>query len=251
MQNAISEHNYARSYNRFYGEQFGMFALFDLPADQEAIFQRFLEYLVEEEYCDGFSIMKSMGYRYQQPQEPPTYTDNPEAFDVVDYWQKRLNKSATLPRLPSSIDFEMIEPLHFLLLRDLTMAVKNGRTIDIRYKQTEIINHYFDIYKTLSKKENLSVTENEYYFNLCELFKNMPDVEEDQEEKNVDEEENGKKKRKLNIPESVKVEFGRKYYNIVANNLITNPRWNLKRKFFENHITRAYFIENVSEQEKS
>lgn len=226
LQNAISEHNYIRAYNRFYGERFGIYAHFDLPPNSDAGFKKFLDYLVEQEYCDDYKIMKSLGYRGVNPQQLPKYTSEPETFDVITFWEKRITKSTSLPRLPSSIDFKMIEPLHFLLLRDLTRSVKNGRMIDIRTKQTDLIEHYNDYYLHLSKKDKLTETESAYLFNLSEFFDTK----------------NG---------HNAKVEFGRKYYNLVVNNLITNPRWNFSRKLFEQHVTRAYFIENIPEPEKA
>ena len=237
LQNALSEHNYIRGYNRYYGESYGIYAYFDLPANQEAIFKRFCDHLVAEEYCDDYSIMKSLGYRFSSPQQMPIFTESPEHFDLISFWEKRLSKSQTLPRLPSSIDLNTIEPLHFLMLRDMTRSVKNGRTIDFRSKQTELIEHYFDYYKALNKKITLTEPEKDFYFNLSELFKNMP-IPNDPNEK-------------VKITENVKVEFGRKYYNLVMNNLITNPRWNISRSVFEQHVTRVYFIENVPEQEKA
>ena len=98
-----------------------------------------------------------------------------------------------------------------------------------------MIKHYQDQYKHLTKKNELagnseenklSYEEEAMLYNLSEIF----------DDKNM---------------HNVKVEFGRKYYNLVMNNLIANPRWNFSRKLFEQHATRAYFIENVPEKEKA
>ena len=235
LQNALSEHKYIRAYNRYYGENFGIFAHFELPENSENFFNQYLEHLVEQEYCDDFFTMKSMGYRFSRPQPLPNYSLNPEPFDLIKFWEKRLTKSASLPRLPSAIDLQTIEPLHFQLLKDLTTSITNGRTIDIRTKQTDLIKHYEDYYKHLKKKnqqaanseeDRLTEVEEAMLYNLSEFF----------DDKNM---------------HNVKVEFGRKYYNLVMNNLITNPRWNFSRKLFEQHATRAYYIENIPEKEKA
>ena len=161
-----------------------------------------------------------------RPEALPNYTQEPEPFDLISYWEKRFTKNTTLPRLPSTIDFKMIEPLHFVLLRDLTTSVKNGRIINIRTKQTELIKHYREYYEYLSNKESLNETENSLLFNLSEFYdtKNM---------------------------HNAKVDFGRKYYNLVVNNMITNPRWTFVRKLFEQSVTRADFIDIVPELEKA
>ncbi len=235
LQNALSEHKYIRAYNRFYGESYGIYAHFELPENTEQLFNQYLEHLVEQEYCDSFFTMKSMGYRFTRPQPLPHYTQDPEPFDLISFWEKRLSKSVSLPRLPSAIDLQTIEPLHFELLKDLTTSITNGRTIDIRSKQTDLIQHYSDYYKHLSKKneqvsnsneEKLTSAEEILLFNLSEFF----------DDKNM---------------HNAKVDFGRKYYNLVMNNLVTHPRWNFSRKLFEQHATRAYFIENVPEKEKA
>lgn len=239
LQNALSEHKYIRAYNRFYGENFGIYAHFDLPPNTEAIFTKYLEYLLNEEYCDSYFTMKSMGYRLSQPEPLRRYSSETEKlkFDVISFWEKRLNKSTTLPRLPSAIDSNLIEPLHFMLLRDLTTSVRNGTTIDIRSKQTELVKHYRDYYESLAKKIKLTDAEEACLYNLSSFFdtKNMP--------------KNGN--GKTIVSDAAKVEFGRKYYSLVFNNLITNPRWNFSRKLSEQHVTRAYFIENIPEQEKA
>ena len=239
LQNALSEHKYIRAYNRFYGENFGIYAHFDLPPNTEAIFTKYLEYLLNEEYCDSYFIMKSMGYRLSQPEPLKSYSSEPEKlkFDVISFWEKRLNKSTTLPRLPSAIDSNLIEPLHFMLLRDLTTSVRNGTTIDIRSKQTELVKHYRDYYESLAKKIKLTDAEEACLYNLSSFF----------DTKNIPKNENGK----TIVSDAAKVEFGRKYYSLVFNNLITNPRWNFSRKLSEQHVTRAYFIENIPEQEKA
>ncbi|MHA1200373.1 MAG: winged helix-turn-helix transcriptional regulator [Candidatus Heimdallarchaeaceae archaeon] len=236
LQNALSEHKYIRAYNRFYGESFGIYAHFELPENTEQLFNQYLEHLVEQEYCDSYFTMKSMGYRFTRPQPLPNYTQNAKPFDLISYWEKRLSKSTSLPRLPSAIDLQTLEPLHFQLLKDLTTSVKNGIVIDIRTKQTDLIKHYQDKYNHLTKKNQLAANSSEenkltfeeesMLFNLSEFF----------DDKNL---------------HNTKVEFGRRYYNLVMNNLITNPRWNFSRKLFEQHATRAYFIENVPEKEKA
>ncbi len=237
LQNALSEHKYIRAYNRFYGEKFGIYAHFDLPENTEAIFTKYLEYLLDQEYCDSYSIMKSMGYRDSQPEPLKTYSSNPETFDVISYWEKRLTKSTKLPRLPSPINPELIEPLHLLMLRDLTTSIRNGITIDIRTKQTKLIEHYKHYYDSLVKKVKLEDWEEACLYNLSAFF----------DTKNMPRNENGKFK----VSDAAKVEFGRKYYSVVVNNLIKNPRWNLDRKLFEPHVTRAFVIENIPEQEKA
>ncbi len=226
LQNALSEHNYIRAYNRFYGERFGIYAHFDLPHDTMPIFTKFLDYLVEEEFCDSYNIFKALGYRHDKPEQLPNYSLDPEPFDIIAFWEKRSEKSSTLPRLPSAIDFDTIEPLHFLILRDITSHAHNGVEIGIRTKQTDLIEHYRQYYKHLGKKIKLNTTEEHYFSCLGNFFDTR----------------NG---------HNSKVDFGRKYYNTVRNHLVTNPRWNFSRKLFEQNVTRAFIIENVSEKDKA
>ena len=226
LENAISEHNYIRAFNRFYGERFGIYANFDLPHDTMQIFTKFLDFLVEEEYCDSYTILKASGYRFDKPESLPHYTQEPETFDIIQYWEKRRSKAASLPRLPSAVDFETIEPLHFLILRDITSHTQNGVEIGIRTKQTDLIEHYKQYYKHLGKKIKLKYPEEHYFACLKEFFDGR----------------NG---------HNAKVDFGRKYYNVVRNHLVTNPRWNFERKLFEQNVTRAFIIENVPEKDKA
>jgi DNA-binding Lrp family transcriptional regulator len=240
LQNALSEYNYIRAYNRFYGERFGIYALFDLPQNINGMFNKFLEYLVEEEFCESYTIFKSTGHRFSSPAPLPNYTSEPETFKLVEFWQKRLQKSSDLVNgVRSAVTVKNgkivvitedgekpIEPLHFLLLRDLTSHSSNGKQVGIRTKQTELIEYYREYYQHLGKKIRLTETENHFYYNLSEFFDTR----------------NG---------HNTKVDFGRKYYNIVKNYLISNPRWNFVRKSFEEHVARAYIIEDVSEKEKA
>ncbi len=264
LQNALSEHKYIRAYNRFYGESFGIYAHFELPENTEQYFNQYLEHLVEQEYCDSYFTMKSMGYRFTRPQPLPNYTQNPEPFDLISFWEKRLSKTPTLPRLPSPIDLQTIEPLHFQLLKDLTTSVKNGITIDIRTKQTDLIKHYQDKYKHLTKKNNhpTNPLDKEEIDNLNltrEVKLSSEEIDKINEERVENKLSYEEEAFLFNLSEffddknehNTKVEFGRKYYNLVMNNLITNPRWNFSRKLFEQHATRAYFIENVPEKEKA
>ena len=264
LQNALSEHKYIRAYNRFYGESFGIYAHFELPENTEQYFNKYLEYLVEQEYCDSYFTMKSMGYRFTRPEPLPNYTQDPKPFDLITFWEKRLSKKPSLPRLPSPIDLNTLEPLHFQLLKDLTTSIKNGVTIDIRTKQTDLIQHYQDKYKHLTKKNNLPTNlldkkeiaelnnEREKPLSQEEIDK----INEERENSKLTSEEEA---MLFNLSElfddknnhNVKVEFGRKYYNLVMNNLIINPRWNFSRKLFEQHATRAYIVENVSEMDKA
>ena len=240
LQSAISEHNYIRGYNRFYGERFGIYAQFDLPTNVNGSFNKFLEYLVEEEFCDDYTIFKATGHRFSRPAPLPNYTSEPESFDIISFWEKRLQKSSDLVNgVRSAVTVKNgkivvvtdegekpIEPFHFLLLRDLTSHSENGKQIGIRTKQTDLIEYYREYYQHLGKKIRLSETEKNFYFNLGEFFDTR----------------NG---------HNTKVDFGRKYYNVVKNYLITNPRWNFSRKLFEEHVTRAFIIEDASEKEKN
>lgn len=226
LQMSLASFDYIRSYNRFYGEKFGMLAVFDLPEEGKAQFHKYLDYLVEQEYCDSYVVDKATGYRVSKPEPLPNYTRDPEVFNLIEFWQKRKEKSEKLPRLPSPVKLEALEPLHMLLLRDLTTYAKNGHEIGLRTKQTDLIEHYRQYYQHLGKKIRLTDTEKYYYANLSEFFDT---------------------RNKHNM----KVDFGRKYYNVVRSHLITNPRWNFSRKLFEQHVTRAYLIRNVPNKEKA
>ena len=269
LQNALSEHKYIRACNHFYGESFGIYAHFELPENTEQYFNKYLEHLVEQEYCDSYFTMKSMGYRFTRPEPLPKYSKNPETFDLMKFWNKYWDKkywekTPSLPRLPSPIDLNTLEPLHFQLLKDLTTSVKNGITIDIRTKQTDLIQHYQDKYKHLTKKNSLPTNplDKEEIIRLNQ-DREIPLTQEEIEQINKDREDNiltyAEEAMLYNLSEffddknahNAKVEFGRKYYNLVMNNLIINPRWNFSRKLFEQHATRAYFIENIPEQEKA
>ena len=239
LQNAISEHNYIRAYNRFYGEKFGIQANFDVPMNVNGIFTKFLDYLVNEEFCDGYTIFKSKGHRFSKPAPITTYSQDPEPFDIISFWQKRVKASSELNGVRSAVTVKNgeiiivtdegerpIEPLHLRLLRDLTRETVNGHKIGIRTQQTELIKNYRDLYKSLGKKIRLTPSEEHLFNNLSEFFDTRNE-------------------------HNIKVDFGRKYYNIVKNYLITNPRWNFARKLFEDNVTRGFIIENVPEKEKA
>ncbi|MHA1668240.1 MAG: Lrp/AsnC family transcriptional regulator [Candidatus Heimdallarchaeaceae archaeon] len=225
LENALSRHNYIRSFNRYYGEEFGIYAIFDFPKNQESYLKKFFEYFLEREFCDSYKIYKSSGYRYFKPAATPEYTSEPQAFDIVKFWQRRLESETTLPRLESSLKLNSLEPLHLKLLQDLTTTFKNGKIIDARTKQTDLIEHYRGLYNSLAKKVKLKEHEEHLFYNLSNLFDG---------------------KNSYNI----KVEFGRKYYNVIRN-LLSNPRWNIQRKVIEQNVTRAFFIENIPEIEKA
>jgi len=225
LQMSLAQHNYIRSYNRFYGEKYGMLANFDIPEEGIGLLTKFCNYLVEEEFCDSFEIDKATGYRVNKPEPLPNYTRDPEVFNIVSFWQKKNEKSENLPRLPSAVKLDTLEPIHMLLLRDLTSYAKNGHEISIRTKQTELITHYNDYYRHLGKKIRLTDTEQFEYDNLKDFFDNRS-------------------------KHNAKVDFGRKYYNFVRHHLISNPRWNFSRKLFEQHVTRAFIIKDVPNKEK-
>ncbi len=226
LQMVLAEYNYIRSYNRFYGEKFGIVAIFDLPEEIKAQFIKYLDYLVEQEYCDSYVVDKAMGYRVNNPESLTNYSKDPKIFNLIGYWEKRKDKSEALPRLPSPVKLETLEPLHMLLLRDLTNFTKNGVEISIRAKQTELIDYYKKYYIHLGKKIRMTDNEKQVYINLSEFFDT---------------------RNKHNI----KVDFGRKYYNVVRHHLISNPRWNFSRKLFEQHVTRAFIIKGVPKNEKA
>ncbi|MHA1259865.1 MAG: hypothetical protein ACTSRO_09560, partial [Candidatus Heimdallarchaeaceae archaeon] len=224
LENALSKHNYIRGYNRFYGESFGTYATFDFPVDQEDNLRKFLEYCVEKEFCNGYKINKSMGYRFSKPSSIPEYSAEPKPFDLIRYWQQRLECEERLPRLGSPVNLETLEPLHLKLLADLTTTQKNGIVIDARTKQTDLIQHYRGLKRSLEKKANKSDFEKKLLANLVEFFKEKNDYH-------------------------LKVEFGRKYYKIIKDAL-TNFRWNIERKITEHNVTRAFFIEDIPNKEK-
>lgn len=225
IENALSRHNYLRGFNRFYGEQFGMYAYFDFPQNQEHQLKKFLEYCVEQEYCNDYKIYESMGYRLARPAPLPRYTSDPKNYDLISFWQKRLEKDTNLPRINSILPLDTLEPLHLKLLKDLSTTWKNGNVIDARTKQTDLIQHYRSMYNALAKKTKLTKFEEHLLYNLSDLF-------------------DGRNEHNL------KVEFGRKYYNPIRE-IIVNPRWNIERKVTEQNISRAFFIENVPEKEKA
>lgn len=226
LQMAFSSFDYIRSYNRFYGEKFGMVANFDMPEETKPLLLKFLDHLVEQEYCDSYEVDKATGYRVSKPEPLPRYTKEPEIFDIVGFWEKRKEKAEDLPRLPSAVNLDNLEPLHFLLLQDLTTHFKNGEEIGIRTKQTTLIKHYKNHFIHLGKKISLTEKESLIFENLREFFDTRNE-------------------------HHIKVDFGRKYYNVVRHHLITNPRWNFSRKLFEQHVSRAYIIKNVPNKDKA
>ncbi len=214
LQVAFREHPYTRHYNQFYGESFGCYTIFDVPQKCNGLLFKFFDYLVEQEICEEYSVYRSLGYRHENPEPFPSYTQDPKPFDIGNFISKRLEKPTRFPRRKTPLNLENITPLHLILIRDI------GR--NVRTPQAELIERYKKFITKPPQNANDYLPQ-PFLTYLESFFANRSN-------------------------EAIKVAFG-KQYNFVKDNIIYAPRWSFERRFYESYVYRAFFIENVSSEE--
>lgn len=210
LQLAFIEHPYTRYYSRFYGERFGILAFFDIPPGSENYLMQFFDYLVEKEYCSNYIPLKALGYRISYPAPFPNYRLNPKNFNLVNYWNSRLEQPTDLPPLPKPIDAQKITPIQLFILLQVTR--------NARITQTEIIKTMRDVAFDPEKRKSYQLSETIINY-LVDYFNSKSEY-------------------------AIKMDVSRQF-QFVLKNFITGPRWNINRKLFDSYITRGYLIKDI------
>ena len=216
LQMAFTDHPYTRYYSRFYGEKFGFYATFEVPPESNGLLRKFLDYLVENGFCKSYTLFRSEGHRIAYPDIVPNYTLNPKCFNMMGYWEKRLQKPNRFQRLASTPDLSEFTPLHLLLLREIT---KNLRT-----SQADLVKKFKNKIKGNKTSDPIFLPD-DYFSYMKEFLENKAD-------------------------NTIRREFN-KVYNYIKEGFIARHRWNVNRKFTETFVYRAFVIKDIPQEEKA
>lgn len=217
LQMAFREHPYTCQFNHFFGEHFGCYAIFDIPKKGYNIFKKFLDFLVDSDFCEYYLIYESKGYRCETLEYFFISDMIIRNFDITSFFNRHLDKSDKLSSLPEPLGLDTVTPLQLVLLRDL------GR--NIRVPQINLIKNYRSFVETPPNVENDDYIPPSFLVYLESFFANRSD-------------------------DAIKVAFNRQY-NFVKTNLIYAPRLSFDRKFYELYVYRSFFIENLSDKKSA
>ncbi|UJG41253.1 MAG: winged helix-turn-helix transcriptional regulator [Candidatus Heimdallarchaeum aukensis] len=216
MQLAFHEHPFTYHYNRFYGNQFGFYAKFDIPEGGIKYFELFLKELINREMCESYNLYASTGH-WVDIQEPiPNTKLNPKSFNLVEFWGKRQEMKETNGEKIEKIDIKKLHPIQLLILRDINRNAKQ--------KQKDLL----ELYKKALENEKVNSEETKI---IPEAYKSF--IEEFFEGRSH---------------EAIMMDFNRKY-KFVFENLVTNFRINFSRNYFEIYPMQAYVIKDISSEE--
>ncbi len=156
LEKLCDAHPYTIYRSRGYGNEYILFAQFNIPPETIPLMKELNDNLVEQKYCDEATILLSSGVRTESFTDLTWYdlSSNKWNFDWNEWFELYLNQSEVFspPDHLSSVDLKKWKPIDFKILRELT---KNPEI-----KQTE-----------LSQKFNLSLTSTHHSYTT--VFNNL------------------------------------------------------------------------------
>lgn len=209
-------HPYTASRNRIFGQEYGLYAVFDIPKGSYDLLKSFLEFMLGREFYYSSLMYKTTGLRISYPQ--PFYNNivDIDEFDIEGYFSQSIPQTGNVGResKPSSLEFH---PIQLLILRDITT--------NMRIPMSQLLEKYIS-YLQLPKKE-------ESYYSLPKGFKPyLEDFFSSKRTKNA-----------------VYIDFKKKYHSIVKN--YVDKYWlGVNRKYFEMFIRFGYVIHKITKREK-
>ncbi|OLS32129.1 MAG: hypothetical protein HeimAB125_12040 [Candidatus Heimdallarchaeota archaeon AB_125] len=211
-------HPYTISRHRLFGSDYGLFAIFDIPAGSYNNLTTFFEILQQRDFCKKFFIYTSSKNRILHVNPLLDNIIDSEEFDIVGYFSQSVEDKQVenLGREFTSNSLEF-HPIELLILRDITT--------NMRIPITELLKKYQNYLKLPSDKDAFYSLPRGFRPYLKEFFA------EDRSEN------------------AIYLDFKKKYHSIVDNHI--ESYWlGVNRKYFEMFVRLLYIIHDVPKEEK-
>ncbi|NHJ31374.1 MAG: AsnC family transcriptional regulator [Asgard group archaeon] len=151
---AVRFHNYLRGWNRFYGNEFGVLAEFQIPLNGINLFKRYLNFFREQKFFKNYEIFSCTGVEIRN--EAPFPNEWIRNYRFEEAMENIPKQNTSLPDIEITTKLEDLSLMHLFILRDFTWNLNTS--------QTELIEKYKHQWKN-TKKKNVKLYEylNRYF----------------------------------------------------------------------------------------